>query len=45
MLRVCAGVTLGCLWVSGLLLLLDLWAWHAVGCEEGDEFLFRESEA
>jgi hypothetical protein len=30
---------------SGALLLLDLWARHAVCCEEGDEFLFRESEA
>lgn len=28
-----------------LLLLLDLGAWNAVGCEEGDEFLFGEGEA
>jgi hypothetical protein len=30
---------------GGLLLLLDLGAGDAVGCEEGDEFLFCEGEA
>lgn len=30
---------------SGALLLLDLWAGHAIRCEEGDEFLLCEGEA
>lgn len=49
MLRVC-GFICGGLWWGGILdgLVLgglDLWPWHAVCCQEGDEFLFCEGEA